>query len=297
MQKNYSARTRKLVLLHASSKLSVFDYLVFKDYLKDLYQILKTEHKSYSYRKFSEDLGLSNSNVIWLYITNKRQMTPKTGEKIFNQLQFKREVKTYAELLVRLETIVLHEKREQIYKELFNLKTKATQNESKEKLEFYSEWYFPVVREMIAILPTADARILAEKCLFKLFPKQVEHSIKVLNNLGLIKYDEKTASYYVTQNQIGLDYQTSKIAAARFHQKVCELASEAVVQAPEELCELNTLTLRLAEHNLPKIRQLIIECCQKIFQLEEAESDPERVFQLNVQFFPVTKKFDKEGTS
>ncbi|MFW7379708.1 MAG: TIGR02147 family protein [Oligoflexus sp.] len=291
------SKTRKLVLLHACSKLSIFDYLSFKDYLKELYKILKEEHESYSYKKFSEDLGLSVSNVIWLYISGKRHMTPKTGDKIFKQLQLKHEAKRYAELLVKLETIVIHAKREQIFQDLFEIKTRAAKDESKQQLEFYSEWYFPVIKEMIAMLPASDPQSLAEKCLFKVFPKQIEQSLKVLEGLDLIQFDPAEKCYRITSKQIGLDYETSKIATARFHQKVCELASEAVVQVPDEMRELNTLTLSLAEKDLPKIREIILECCQKIFAMEGQETKPDRVFQLNVQFFPVTRKLTRDGAS
>jgi uncharacterized protein (TIGR02147 family) len=287
-----SAKSRRLQLLEATGRTPVFDHLGFRDYLAELYKQLKAELTSYSYKKYAEDLGLSYSNVIWLYLTNRRQISLKTGQKIIKTLGLKHDSRLYAERLIKLETITKHERREAIFKELFDIKTRTSKKSAQHKLEFYSEWYFPVIRELLALSPEQDVKALQNKLLFRLFPKQIEQAIDVLLELGLIKFDKRTRKYQLTSQQVGLDYETGRIAAARFHQKICELTSEAVVQVMPEHRELNTMTLSLAEEDIPQIRQIILRCCEEIFAFEQRAEGKDRVFQFNIQFFPLTTKLD-----
>lgn len=282
--------------MHIASQIDISAYLHYRDVLQDIYEKLKAEQGSYNYKRYSEDLGLSFSNVIWLYVSKKRRMTLKTAEKTFKALGLSGDRKKFAENMVRLETIKIHEKREKIYADLFQLKTKMSAPENQKHLEFYSQWFFPALREIVQVNPKLNINEICERFLFKVFPREIEQGLQVLSDLELIKYDKVSKTYRSTKKQIGLDYKTSAVAAARFHQKSCELASEAVVHVSPEMRELNTLTLALSQADIPEVRRRIIECCRGIFELEE-HSRSDQVFQLNIQFFPITDKLDPEVES
>ncbi len=294
MKADLEQKKRQLNLLHAVNGVDIFAFISINEYLEEVYKKLKTESHSYSYKKFSEDLGFSHSNIIWLYINGKRKMSMKSGKVICKALKLKGGARRYAEQLIRLESITIHQTREKIFGDLFKLKQEfGSDSKGKRKLEYYSHWYFPLVREYIAINPKVrSAEEIANNFLFDVFPKQVEESLRVLEDLGLIKHDKLDHCYKVTQQQVGLDHKTGVIAANRYHQKVCELSSEAAIKIEESLRELNTLTLSLKEEDIPKVKAYILNLCRETFNLDNPQ-EAERVFQLNVQFFPVTNKINK----
>ena len=178
MNEKLEQRQRQLKLLHAASQVDVFAYVSINEFLSEVYTLLKEESPSYSYKKYSQDLGFSYTNISWLYINGKRKMSVKSGKSICKALDLKGGARRYAEQLIKLESTVLHQSREKIYKEMFRLKQEfGADSHAKRQLDYFSQWYYPLVREFLAIRPDLDdPEQIANQMLFDVFPKQIEES-------------------------------------------------------------------------------------------------------------------------
>src|SRR5690606_35145342 len=83
-----------------AQRLSVTDYLSYRQYLKDLYEAAKGKVDTYSYMQFAQDLGLSKSNVLWLVVSGRRRLTQATLDKILKALKITGVQRRYFEGLV-----------------------------------------------------------------------------------------------------------------------------------------------------------------------------------------------------
>jgi len=71
-----------------------------------------------------------------------------------------------------------------------------------------------------------------------------------------------------------------------------DLAKRALESMPKELRQINTLTLGLDAERWEKLKLLIQEFRQRMVDLTAEVDAVDRVFQVNLQAFPLTKIFE-----
>ena len=103
-------------------------------------------------------------------------------------------------------------------------------------------------------------------------------------------YCETEKKYKQIGGQIKPDRKVGKIAALRFHEKMLDIAKESLIRVPPSRRDYNVLTVCVSDETSQKIKKLIHELCEKIFELEKLENnEANQVFQVNIQLFPFTK--------
>jgi uncharacterized protein (TIGR02147 family) len=288
---NRGTSKARTLFQHEPQTLRLFDYSHYRDYLAAVYQDIKKVYPSYSYSQFAEDLGFSYSNVVWLIINGRRKMSQKAADRILNHIKFTGPHRRYFLALMQHNNASQPQAREKYLQTLLEIKHEVLpDNDDQSRLEYFSEWYFPIIREMAGLSYfRSDPQWIAEQLYMKVRPKQVSHALTLLERLGLIQWDENKGRHIQTGGQIRPDRKVGTLAAIRFHEKMCELAREAVTRVPTHQRDLNALTIRLSSENAAKAAEILFEACRQIFELENAQassqSSEERIYQLNMQLF------------
>tara|TARA_B100001094_G_scaffold273352_1_gene279694 strand:+ start:230 stop:1162 length:933 start_codon:yes stop_codon:yes gene_type:complete len=291
-----SGLDRKVIESILSDKINIFSFLSYREFLEALYLELKSSLKKYSYNKFSEDLGLSNSNVAWMIITGRRKLTTNNLQKLVPALGLKGKPRQYLVALVKHNNSNQPEGREKHFRHLIELRGADPEVDQADtaNLQYFAEWYYPIIREMTALGHcTKDYESVANQVLMKVLPKQVEKALSLLEKLDLVAHDQEAGIYQHSGEQIFPDKTVGQIATVRFHERMCDLAKEAVTRVPAEEREMNVLTVALSEDHAGKAAKIIYEAAEQIFRLEQESKQAERVYQVNLQLFPVTRKNTK----
>ncbi len=281
------------VLKNITSKISVTKYLDYKDYLEAVYQAMKHEMTSYSYMQFAEDLGFARSNVMYLIIKGQRPLTNKTGKKIAESLDLKSVERKYWDDLVAYFDSDLAPERETILQHLVKQKTKAISDsdELMDQLEYFTEWYHIAIYEF-SFTPhfTDDPQELAASLIPKIRADQAKKSLMLLQKLGLLALNADTKRLQPTQERVSTGHEIMSMALVRYHQKILELAKQALMTISIEEREIIATSMAIAPERLPKIKKEIRALSKKIMDIAAQDPEPERVYQLSIQLFPLTRK-------
>jgi uncharacterized protein (TIGR02147 family) len=256
-----------------------------------VYQAAKDHLAQYSYTQFAQDLGFSASNVIWLVITGRRRLTPTATNRIIVALGLKSGERRYFLTLVKYTNARRPEQRERLFDELVRIKGEALASSSQEQLEYFSQWYHPVLRELAGLESfQSDPTWIAAQLHFSLLPRQITKSLELLEKLGLIRYDEARGRHIQQSSQVQPDRAVGVMAAIGFHQAMIEMARESITRVPEERRDLNALTVCVSRDGAAKIRAHLQKVCEDILAIEKESSPGEDVYQINLQLFPFTKE-------
>jgi len=277
----------------ARAKIDVTLFTSYREFLKNLYDRIKTGRKSYSYVRFASDLGLSASNALWLVLTMRRDLSEGSAQKIATALEMTHESRKYFMLLVRHNNARDPVQREHCMKELVALKSLhfMANDDDEDTLEFFQDWYHPVLREMVALDDfKADPDWINERLFLRLLPKQIERSLALLQKLDLIRYDETRQRYVSTGEQLFPSRTVGPLAAVRFHQKACENARESVTAVPSHRRDLNVMTLSISDEAAQKLRLIFHKACEEAMALESQTQVRTEVYQINVQLFALTRQ-------
>ena len=279
-------------LLVAATHHPTTDFLAYRDFLLKLYEFLKEESPAYSYQQLAEDLGFSRSNVIWLVITGRRRLSPSACDRIIKALDLTGVQRRYFKALRAYNDARRADEREAIFQDLVAIKRQTVaKSDAQHALEYFSEWYHPIIRELVGLEDfKSDPEWINLRLIIQLMPMQIHRSLELLEKLGLITYDRKRAKHVPTGGQILPDRDVERMASVRFHQKMCDLARDAITRVTASRREMNTLTVRIGDDVAMKASEILYRACEQIMKLEtESKSSGDQIYQINVHLFPLTK--------
>jgi uncharacterized protein (TIGR02147 family) len=79
-----------------------------------------------------------------------------------------------------------------------------------------------------------------------------------------------------------------------FQMAMVDLGKEAYDRFPTNQLDMSSLTLSVSETTFKEMKEEITALRRKLLLKAEQEQAPDRVYQLNYQFFPLTK-IDRKG--
>ena len=282
--------TKKTALLDASQAVKVTDHLDYRDYLRAVYTWLKGHQERYSYLQFADDLGFSKTNVMHLIVVGKRPLTSKAADRVVQALELRGIERRYLETLVAYSNSRKPTEREELFQELITIKNRTLKSAlEKSQLEYFSEWYHPIIREMM-LLPefSSDPDWLAAKVTPRIRPEQARKSIELLEKLGLAQFDAKKRRHVQTANQITTGDEISSLAVIRYHQRMIELGKESITAIDELERDISAITVSISPETAQKMKREIQAFRKRLLAMADEGKDPNAVYQLNLQFFPIT---------
>ena len=280
-----------LLLSKIPSAIDVTQFLDYREYLEQVYQWLKQRKQRYSYVLFCQELGLGHSNMIHLCIRGKRHLRFASLKKISSALQLKGIAKQYLECLHRFNRVKSGEERERLMQRLVELKDKSlTSLVDKCQLEYYAQWYHPVVRELITCQDfDGSAEWISHHILPKITIEQARNSLELLQKLGYIRLDPQTRRYVQCESALVLSDNIESLSVMRYHQKVIDIAKESLTTMDADQRDIRSFTMSVSETALEEIRQAVFDFQNKIVAIAMDDDKPQTVLQLNLQMFPFIK--------
>jgi uncharacterized protein (TIGR02147 family) len=264
-------------------------FLDYRLYLAALYAYVKNRSASYSYQKFADDLGFGPTTVMHQIIRGHRPLTAKAAMKVVKALALTGVERRFLLALVAYDNERATARREELFQKLIELKSELLPTTlDKDTLEYFSEWYHPVLRELVghpSFVPDPEA--IAATIVPRLRPEQVRESLALLERLGYIAFDAETRRWRQTRSRVTTGPRVRGMAFTRYHQKMIELGREALTRIPSHRRDVSGLTVSVDETTARKLREMIHAFQTQL--LDAAEKSPgEQVYQINIQLFPFT---------
>jgi uncharacterized protein (TIGR02147 family) len=268
---------------------SAMSYIDFKPYLEAVYRGLKQYFGKYTYIEFAHDLGFARTNVIHRIIKGKRPLTVKSAERIADALEMGPLARRYFTTMVEYLYSNDAAKRSDLFNQMLQMKNQVVRsNMSRSQLSYFSEWYHPVVREMISLKHfKPDPAWIAQKMRPHIRKDQAEKSVKLLQDLGLLTVTpdgkvEATAANVTTGDEV------KSIALVRYHYAVIDLARNAIPSVEPKMRDVSAVTISVSQDTVKEIKAEIQAFRKKLLAIADKAADKSMVYQVNFQMFPLT---------
>lgn len=276
-------------------KFDVIQYLSSRRYLSDIYNHIKANMDRYSYRTFSQTFGFGATNYLHLICKGQRALSVKAAEKVSSALQLELSRKKYLIKLAQYESARIPIEKEKLFAELVQLAKKSLPSElSKEELSYFTEWYHPVIRECVNLPDFNGSKDwIAENLEAPLTPDQIEKSLKLLEQIGYIKYDPTENNYYLSSKQIRTPKEVKGLAINRYHQQMINQGREAIMGVKAKRRDISAVTICISKELAEEIKLEVQKFREKILRKSELCENGEQIYQMNIQWFPFTKETSK----
>jgi uncharacterized protein (TIGR02147 family) len=272
---------------------TIFEFMDYREFLQYLFEEKKKIHDFYSYRLFSRKAGFKSPNFLKLVIDNERNLTKESVFKFAKAFDLNKKETDYFENLVFLnQSKTLEDKNRYLTRLMKHRVKKDVHTLESSQYEYYSNWYLPIVHEMITAHDFHDDfKKLGSMIIPAVTAQDVEKSIALLLKLDLVEKDID-GRYTKTYASLTTGPQVRSVAVANYHKAMIQLASESIERFPSEKRDITSVTLSVSEETCDIIKHKLQALRKELLALAESESAPRKVIQVNLQLFPLSGDFD-----
>lgn len=271
----------------------VTDYTDFRAYLSDWIEERKSQGLPGSNRWFAMKMGINSTSWLTSVLKGIKGLSKTTANKLSEILKHSPIETRYFEALVSFNQAHAIEERNKFYRELNALqKLKDVRTVKPNQYDFYSAWHHSAVRSLVGMhrffASDKEYERLAAMAVPAITPSQARKSLELLLNLGFIKTNSEGV-YELTSSAITSGEDIRSLGIANFQQETMRLAQEAMDRFPKEARYMGTATVGVSVQSFARIKQVLIDASDKIAEIANADADADRVYQVNLQAFPMSR--------
>jgi len=268
-----------------SSAPLIYEFDDYRAYLRALLVYWKGQ-RSGGLKELAEKAGFRSSSAMSMVLSGQRKLSRDMAERLGSSIGLNARGQLYLGLLVRQESAKSEEEKVLCREKMIFLKSRSPKLEmTLSQYRLLAVWYYPVLYAMASSGElTFDTEKIARRLKRGVTSTMVKRAIGDLINLKLL--EQRGKSLVQTKGSITTTDEIKNLSIQRYHHSMLGLAKEAL-ELPVEAREFTGLTVNLSKTKLAQAKQRIREFRKELSELLTS-SGPGEVYQLNVQFFPLT---------
>ena len=276
--------------------MDLYSYLDYRQFIRDRVEALRTEYANLSIREMLRRVRCSSPSYYKeVVIDARKNMSIATARRFAEFFKLSGDETGYFILLLQYNQAKTELERLAFYRQLLQFKKKAATDDHFLTISEYgymAEWQNTVIRELLPLVGDFGNRnpdertALAQLLRVKLTDRQIDEAIRLLESLRFIKKNTR-GNYRKTATTIRAENQSP--AAFRTLCQFMELG-KSVINTTDPLYRLfKVAVMSMNKETCAIIEKKISDVCREIVEIAATGSDVDRLYALNLQFFPLTK--------
>lgn len=264
----------------------ILGYLDYRVYLKDWYEARKRREKGFSYRILAREVGYRSHAFFSLVLQRRSNISMEVAMGFADCIGLKGREREYFLLLVSCNQEELPSQRKILFQRLQELNGSPATPLREDQDAFLASWRHAALREMLSIEPFQGGEApWGERMIPPATASEVRDSLDLLLALGLA---HRTARGIVrTDPRLVTGTNYTEEATRGFMRQVHQLGGEALERFPRAERHHGWATLSVSAATLETMRAELRALVQRFLTLAEKDDSPDRVMQLNLEFFPL----------
>lgn len=277
----------------------VSDYMDFRQYLASFFEykrkLTASDLRPYNYAAFSAGANIKSPNYLKMIIEGRRNLSEEMVLKFAKALGLNKEATEDFELLVAYGQATDPADRNMFLKKLSEhrvqakLKTGEIDKKTWEKIPSWAAWviYAMVDQEGVKY----DTKTLKELLRGKASEDEIEQALQSLFNSGELVLDPETQEVRKARALIESAEDVPVALVRKLQAQLMYLGLESLYQDAANEREFGTLTLSMTKQEFEEVKFKLRQMRKQINKdnsIARSSSKGEKVYQLNIQLFPVT---------
>jgi uncharacterized protein (TIGR02147 family) len=273
---------------------NIFGYTDFHKYLLDLTAAMQEGTAVYSQRVIARKMGLDPGNFSRI-LKGERSFPGSAVDKLATSLKLKKREREYLHALYDYHYARGHKKKRSHFEQMLRFRESKVRHIASDKYEFFERWYYSAVREVLGFFKYdgTNAAELGRLIVPAITARQVERAMQILAKLKLVRQNVD-GFWYRTDEVINAGPVARGLSLNNYLIATMSLARDALEQ-PGGTVQFSSTNLTLSEEAFNEVAEEIRHLRRKVLEMARDCSGPDRVYQLNFQFFPLTRQPDSEN--
>lgn len=269
--------------------ISVFNYTDFRKYLSDLFAEKKAADKSFTYRHIARVAEFKSAGFFSQVLKGTTKLSDSMVQRIAAAFDLPKREAKYFEWMVRYNQSTSHDEKKVFFQHMTGFKKARVKIIDPQSYDYYAKWYYAAIRALIHYIPFdgTDTLALSRMVVPAISAAEAKKAVSVLDSLGFIAKAEN-GFYKLTNKHITTGLETESVVINNFVINTLDIAKDAFYRFPKNTRNFSALTLSISPQGYDKIVEQCIEFRKKIVDIVKEDSGIDRVYQVNLQVFPLT---------
>jgi len=273
--------------------ISIYSYTDYRKFISDYFAEQKRNGIGFSYAFFAKKAGFKSRSFMAKVISGEKALSAASIGRVAKAMDLQKKERDYFRALVLFNNEKSLNKKSRYFE---NLQSTHQSNKSvllrNDQFEYFNKWYFAALREIAAYCDFKDDfQKLGALLDPPISAKEAKQGIDLLLRLNLLKKHD--GPFVQTDTSITTGNEVQNIAVANFQRETSQLSQRAITRMGNRQ-EISTLTFGTNKTGFKEIQSEIRAFRKKLMSIIAAHKPLDRVYQLNVQLFPMTKLPKKE---
>jgi uncharacterized protein (TIGR02147 family) len=266
------------------------EYTDYRAYLRDWLAERKEAGLPASNRWFAMKMGVNSTSWLTTLLSGGKNLSKESANRLSALIKHDSHEARFFETLVFFNQARSLDERNRYYQELAGLRnSRRRKTLAPDQFDFYARWYHSAVRSLVGMHGfDGDYGRLGAAVSPAITAAQARESIDLLERLNLIR---KTAegSWELSDSAISSGEKVRSLAVANFQTETMRLAQEALDRYRFPDRDITTVTVGVSQESWERIRAVMAEARAKVIEIANGDSEADRVYQINMQGFPLSK--------
>jgi uncharacterized protein (TIGR02147 family) len=275
--------------MKADSKktVDIYNFFDYREYLQAVYTLKKEHEKGFSHRTFSNEAGISSPNYLFRVLKGERTLGMEYIEKFCKALELTRNESVYFTTLVQFNTESEIHKKETYLRTLLSLRyRRGVHRMGDKKLQFFSKWYYPIIRELAAVVDFKDDyNLLARSCLPRITSQQAVNAVAYLLKAGFLQKNTD-GDYIRTVPVISSGDEVKSVVLRNYHRQTLTQSIEALDTVGLENRDISSLTLSVSRKTFQAMKKELQDFRKRLLFMAKEDTNPEMVCLAGFQLLP-----------
>jgi uncharacterized protein (TIGR02147 family) len=284
--------------LDAKPTLNIFEYMDYRKLLVDYYAFKKSLNRHFSHRLFAQKAGINSSGYFSEVLNGRRNLAKAQIRKFAKAMDLGPKELEFFELMVGFCHAKSDAARKSIYALMLEAMPVHLQQIKQSQMEYFAKWYHVAVRETLSITAVkGDGGDLAGLLDPPITPVQAKSALRVLERLRLVAKDSEGCWRAAHASLLSPEDPNAAMLLREFQREMMFRAAEALERVPPSQRDVTSVTMSVSPEGLGRIKALAADFHKRVLEVVQSDRGEDRVIQLNVQVFPLTRNKDGHAQS
>jgi uncharacterized protein (TIGR02147 family) len=269
---------------------SIYNYLNYREYIRDYFIEQKQFKKQLTHRAVLKKMGITSTGFLSNVIAGKKNLNDEMAGNLGKIIDLASRERQYLNNLVAYtQSKSIEEKKKHLDRLLAMRKSElAYMNDG--QFSIFSQWYYVYIRDLLCFFHFKDDySTLAGMLDPPIKPEEAEAAINDLEKLGFISRDSE--GYFRPRDRlVTTGDEAHSVQLANFQLATMDLAKRSLKKHPSDKRDISFVSLTLSVESFARVKSEIQAFRKRLLLMAKDEQKADRLYQCNIQFFPVTKQ-------
>lgn len=268
---------------------SIYAYTDYREYLRDVLAGKRERNGSFSIRAAAGRMQIG-SGTLNRILSGSRHIGPSLLPSVIGFLGLKSREAEYFSLLVAFDRASHPGKKRQHYERILRMRGQSRSVIPERKYDLFEHWECIALHQLVRIVSDcADPRTLGNLLTPRISEARARNALALLERNNLITSNDR-GGYSPVNISLTTGETWQGMAIHGFQKTAARMAANALDSFQKDERDISTLTISLSPEGVASARDIVRRARQEILALDEKETAPRRVFQMNFHLFPLSRE-------